>query len=204
MSNKINRPLTLAARAWPKILFLAMFTLLTVAGCTAPPIAPDIEARRDSLFTQPQELQAPFMVVEPLPGRITDLDDTRVLWDVQHRNLSILSYELWDQTIYDYRYGALCVSIDMTILLIAGGPAPDPEQFELRLNGRLITDAAESVGNMGSGFREGQLERLIVGSPQTTRLCWFEILSPGQHLAEVRIPTHANPYVYSWAFEVAD
>lgn len=201
MSNENINPLTLTRL---KILFLAIFILVTVTGCNAAPIAPDIEARRDSLFTQPQALQVPFMVVEPLPGATTDLDDTRVLWDVQHRNLSILNYELWERTIYDYRYGALCISVDMTILLIAGGPAPAPEQYELWLNGRLITDTPEEVGNMGPTFRDGQVERLIVGAPQITRLCWLEILSPGQYLAEVRVPSHANPYVYSWAFEIAE
>jgi hypothetical protein len=204
MGNESDNSPALTPFAWGKILFLAVLLLFTVAGCAAAPIEPGIDTRRDSLLIQPQALQAPFMTVEPLPGAATRLDDTRVLYDVQHRNLSILNHQVWERTRYNYRYGALCVSVDMTILLVAGNPAPTPEQFELWLNGRLIKDAPEPVGNMGSGFREGQIERLIVGTPQTTRLCWFEVLSLGQHLAEVRIPSHSNPYLYSWAFEVTD
>ncbi len=182
-----------------------LFTLFVLVGCAAAPIEPDIEAHWASLFDHPQMLQVPFMVVEPLPGAVTDLDDTGVLHDVRHYDLSILGYKLWEQTKYDYRYGALCVSVDLTILLIAGSPAPAPEQYELWLNNQLIANAPEVVGNMGpTAFKDGQLERLIVGAPQTTRLCWLEILSPGQYLAEVRIPAHAEPYVYSWAFEITD
>lgn len=193
-------------------LALAICILWFLSGCgnnSTPTPTPDptITTRAIELMDNPQPLPYPFEYVTPSPGAVVPYNETWIVHTIHHRYLRIMSVDIWGRSFAEAAYGSVCVTTQASVL----------GEFDLYINGQPVASQPRSWGYIRNENVFGQpIQRACMGPcyfPLSLRAdengfpcCWFEALSTGVYIAEVRIQPASGEqeYRYTWAFEITE